>query len=178
MKKLCVFCGASPGKNSSHLELAKQTGRWMAQNQIALVYGGGSTGLMGALADSVLSHKGHVIGVIPHSMVEKELAHKEIQELIKVDTMHQRKFIMSEKADGFLALPGGFGTLDELNEIITWYQLQLHSKPIALLNKTQYFDLFLQFIEYASNEGFISRSHFEMLQIIQNIEEFKWNMSR
>lgn len=176
MKKLCVFCGAKMGNNPLHVELAKSYGVWMASQNIALVYGGGHTGLMGVIADAVLSAGGYVIGVIPETLVKKEMAHQGIQELYEVKTMHERKYLMASKADGFLALPGGFGTLDELNEIITWAQLGDHQKPIAIANKTKYFDLFLDFVQFAQNEGFIQEYLVKQIQVIDEPQEFSWNL--
>lgn len=163
------------GNNSIHVELAKAFGRWMAAHNVALVYGGGHTGLMGVIADAVLAGGGYVIGVIPETLVKKEMAHQGIQELYEVKTMHERKFLMASKADGFLALPGGFGTLDELNEIITWAQLGDHKKPIAIANKTGYFDLFLKFIDFAQQQGFIEASLIRQIQIIDEPADFSWN---
>ncbi len=175
MKKLCVFCGAQMGKNPAHVELTKQFGQWMAKNNIALVYGGGHTGLMGVIADSVLANGGYVIGVIPDFLVKKEMAHSGLQELYEVKSMHERKYLMASKSDGFIALPGGFGTLDELNEIITWAQIGEHKKPVAILNKTRYFDLFIDFVRYAQNEGFIQEKFLKQIQIIDEASEFSWN---
>ena len=175
MKKLCVFCGAQMGNNPVHIELVKQFGVWMAAQNIGLVYGGGHTGLMGGIADSVLSAGGYVIGVIPEMLVQKEMAHQGIQELYEVQTMHERKFLMASKSDGFLALPGGFGTLDELNEMITWAQIGYHQKPIAIANKTKYFDLFLDFARFAQKEGFIQEYVLKQIQVIDEPAEFSWN---
>lgn len=175
MKKLCVFCGAQMGKNKNHIELAKEFGVWMAKNDIALVYGGGHTGLMGVIADSVISAGGYAIGVIPDFLVKKEMAHSGLQELYTVKTMHERKQLMADKSDGFLALPGGFGTLDELNEIITWAQIGEHRKPVAIANKTKYFDHFIEFTNYAQREGFINENFLKQIQIINEPIEFQWN---
>ncbi len=163
------------GSNPVNVELAKNFGQWMASQNIALVYGGGHTGLMGVIADAVLAGGGYVIGVIPEGLVRKEMAHQGIQELYEVKTMHERKYLMADKADGFLALPGGFGTLDELNEIITWAQLGDHKKPIAIANKTRYFDLFLDFVNFAVHQGFIEASLVRQIQVIDEPQDFSWN---
>ena len=128
MKKIAVFCGFHEGDNELFRETAIKTGEILAHNGIGLIYGGGKVGLMGALSQSVLNNKGHVMGVIPSFMVEKELANREVQELIEVSSMHERKQVMSDHADGFLILPGGIGTMDEFFEIFTWRQLGLHQK--------------------------------------------------
>jgi uncharacterized protein (TIGR00730 family) len=128
MKKLCVFCGSADGSSPAYLEMAMNLGKLMAQKEIALVYGGASIGVMGAIADAVLANGGTVIGVIPKTLVDYEIAHKGLTELHVVDDMHQRKKLMYDKSDAFLSLPGGMGTLDEMFEILTWSQLKLHSK--------------------------------------------------
>jgi uncharacterized protein (TIGR00730 family) len=136
MRRICVFCGANTGNRAVYLDAARRLGELLSARGLGLVYGGGHIGLMGVLADAVLRTGGEVIGVIPQAMVEKELAHTGLSELQVVDTMHQRKARMADLADGFAALPGAYGTCDELFEILTWAQLGLHEKPIGLLNST------------------------------------------
>jgi uncharacterized protein (TIGR00730 family) len=154
--RLCVFCGSKSGKNPIYAETSMAVGRVLAERRIGLVYGGGHVGLMGVIADTVLQRGGEVIGVIPRSMVESELAHQRCTELHVVDSMHDRKFLMAEKADAFLAIPGGFGTAEEFFEVVTWRQLKLHNKPIGLLNVAGYFDPWLAWMEHAFAEEFIS----------------------
>jgi uncharacterized protein (TIGR00730 family) len=155
MKTICVYCGSSAGANPLYAKTAAHLGRLLAQNQLNLVYGGGRLGLMGQLADAVLAGGGHVIGVIPESLRQKELAHPALSELKVVQSMHERKAVMAELSDAFLALPGGFGTLDEMMEIITWTQLGFQDKPIGFLNVGGFYDALFQFIHHARDEGFI-----------------------
>lgn len=159
MKHICVFCGSYPGNNPLYMTSARQMGAAIARRGLGLVYGGGHVGLMGAVADGALQAGGRAVGVIPQTLVDKELAHRSLTELRVVTSMHQRKAMMAEIADGFIALPGGFGTLDELFEIITWAQLGFHRKPIGLLNVDNYFDPLLTFINHIAQEGFISPEH-------------------
>jgi hypothetical protein len=155
MNAVCIFCGSNAGTNPAYAQAARETGALLAQRGLTLVYGGGSIGLMGLSADAVLAAGGQVRGVIPDFLDKREVGHKRIQEQIVVGSMHERKQRMADLSDGFLALPGGMGTLDELCEIITWSQLGLHRKPIALLNVAGYFDSFLQFMDRGVAEGFI-----------------------
>ncbi len=155
MKYLCVFCGSSTGGPAIYAESARHFGKAMAARGLGLVYGGGHIGLMGVVADAVLQAGGSAIGVIPRSMVERELAHGRLTELHVVETMHQRKALMAERADAFAALPGGFGTADELFEILTWRQLRLHDKPIGLLNVAGFFDPLLAWMDCTIEEGFL-----------------------
>src|SRR5437764_4679168 len=163
MQRLCVFCGSSPGRRPIHAESARSLGKIMAARGLALVYGGGHVGLMGVLADSVLEAGGSVIGVIPQALVDKELAQAGLTELHVVSTMHQRKALMADLADGFAALPGAFGTADELFEILTWAQLGLHAKPIGLLNVAGYFDPLRAWLDHAVREGFLRSAHRRLL---------------
>src|SRR6516164_2274986 len=148
LKRICVFCGSSVGDRPIYLQAALELGRAIAERRLGLVYGGGHIGLMGVLADAVLSGGGEVIGVIPQALVDRELAHTGVTELRVVETMHQRKALMADLSDGFLALPGGFGTGDELFEILTWAQLGLHAKPIGVLNVGGYFDPLLAWLDH------------------------------
>jgi uncharacterized protein (TIGR00730 family) len=163
MKRICVFCGANPGKGSVYAAAARELGRYLAQNQLELVYGAGNVGLMGILADACLQAGGHVIGVIPTFLKEKEVCHMGLQELIVTDTMHQRKAHMEERSDGFIAMPGGYGTLDELAEILTWAQLGLHTKPIGLLNVEGYFDPLIAYFDSMQDKGFLHPRNREMV---------------
>lgn len=152
---LCVFCGSSPGGRPEYQQAARSLGAAMARRGISLVYGGGSRGLMGDVANAVLEHGGSVVGVITRQLVDKEVAHGHIKDLRIVDTMHERKKMMADLADGFVALPGGYGTLDEFFEIVAWAQLGLHTSPIGLLNTAGFFDRMLEFLEHARAEGFL-----------------------
>lgn len=158
MKSLAVFCGSSNGHAPLYVRHARELGRALALRDITLVYGGGCIGLMGQLADAALLAGGKVVGVIPKSLLEREVAHLSLTELIVTETMHERKSIMADRAQGFIALPGGFGTLDELFEILTWAQLGIHTRPIALLNSGGFFDQLLGWINHVANSGFI-RQH-------------------
>jgi uncharacterized protein (TIGR00730 family) len=140
MKSLCVFCGSSFGNDPSFLDAAKELGRALAYEKITLVYGGANVGLMGSIADATLESGGRVIGVLPKFLQEKELAHKGLTDLVLCDSMHERKTKMYEISESFLALPGGFGTLEELSEVLTWQQLGLHRRPIGVLNVNGYYD--------------------------------------
>lgn len=163
IKSLCVFCGANPGNSPIYAEAATALGRLMAKNKIRLVYGGGNVGLMGTIADAVLAGGGQVIGVIPESLVAKEVAHRGVTELKVVKTMHERKQLMCNESDAFVAMAGGFGTLDEICEILTWNQLGIIAKPTALLNVNGYFDPFVKFLGSCVKEGFIKEPHRQML---------------
>jgi uncharacterized protein (TIGR00730 family) len=165
MRRLCVFCGSSAGGRPLYADSARRLGEVMASLGVGLVYGGGHIGLMGVLADAVLAGGGQVFGVIPQSMVERELAHAGVTELHVVQTMHQRKAKMADLADAFAALPGGFGTADEFFEILTWGQLGLHAKPMGLLNVGGFFDPLLAWIDRAVAEGFLRPEHRGLLQV-------------
>ena len=158
-KKICVFCGSNPGSQAVYGEATEDLGRLLAREKITLVYGGSKVGLMGRLADAVLAAGGEVIGVIPYSMIPKEIAHAGLTNLRIVDSMHQRKALMAELADGFVALPGGFGTFEEFCEILTWAQLGLHRKPCGILNVNGYYDHLLGLLDHAVNEKFIRPAH-------------------
>jgi len=173
MKSIAVFCGANFGNNPVYQTKAQQLGKLLAEQNMQLVFGGGKVGLMGAIADSVLQHGGKVIGVIPQSLVEREVAHAALTELHVVQTMHERKALMARLAEGFIALPGGFGTLDEVCEIITWNQLGILAKPVAFYNVNNYFDKFIQLIDGGVAEGFIREEHRTNL-IIEDEPEPLW----
>lgn len=155
MKRICVFCGSNPGRDSRFSAAADDLGRRIAQRGFGLVFGGGRVGLMGALADAALAAGGEVVGVIPDALMRAELAHEGLTDLRVVGSMHERKALMERLSDAFVALPGGFGTLDEFCEILTWSQLGIHSKPCSILNVGGYFDPFLKFVDGAVQAGFI-----------------------
>jgi uncharacterized protein (TIGR00730 family) len=166
MNSVAVFCGSSKGNHPLYVQLANDLGVLLAQRSITLVYGAGNIGLMGAVADGALKNGGHVIGSIPHFIKEKEVCHTGLSELFAVDTMHERKQIMAEKSEGFIILPGGFGTLDELFEILTWKQLKLHAFPIGILNWNGYYDHLIAHIEHMIQEGFV-KPQFRKLFIVE-----------
>ncbi|HEY5930652.1 MAG TPA: TIGR00730 family Rossman fold protein [Burkholderiales bacterium] len=155
LKRICVFCGANTGLRPAFANAARELGSLMAARGIGLVYGGGNVGLMGVIADAMLDAGSEVIGVIPASLVAKEIAHRGVTELRIVQTMHERKALMSELSDAFIAMPGGFGTLDEFFEILTWSQLGFHDKPCGLLNVAGYYDGLLRMMDHAVVEGFL-----------------------
>src|SRR5215470_4174601 len=163
MRRICVFAGSNPGVRQEYRGAARALGQEMLARGLGLVYGGASVGLMGVLADAVLAGGGEVIGVIPRGLFRREVAHEGLTELHEVASMHERKALMADLADGFIALPGGFGTFDELFEIITWAQLGLHNKPIGLLNVADYFAPLLAFVAHATAEGFIPPIHTRLL---------------
>lgn len=163
MQRICVYCGANPGAHPAYADMARALAAELVKRNLALVYGGGNVGLMGIIADSVLAAGGQVVGVIPRKLVEKEVAHLDLTEQHIVETMHQRKAWMANISDGFIALPGGFGTLDELFEILTWAQLGFHDKPCGLLDVRHYYAPLLKFLHHAQDEGFIKAPHRQML---------------
>lgn len=164
-KAVCVFCGSQPGSRAEYVAAARETARLLAQAGIELVYGGGHVGLMGALADAALAHGGRVVGIIPQHLMRPEVAHQRLTELIVVGSMHARKQTMAMRSDAFIVLPGGFGTLEEMFEMVTWLQLRLQDKPVLLLNVAGYFDSLLQFLEHAVGEGLIRREHQDLLLV-------------
>jgi uncharacterized protein (TIGR00730 family) len=163
MKSIVVFCGSGGGKNSGYSELAYEVGKTLAGNGIRVIYGGAKIGLMGAVADGAISSGGDVIGVLPHFLGSKEIAHENLSELIMVGTMHERKLKMHELSDGVIALPGGFGTMEELFEMLTWAQLGLHQKPIGLLNFNGFYNPLITLADKMKEEGFLRPSYREML---------------
>jgi uncharacterized protein (TIGR00730 family) len=162
---LCVYCGSRPGMQPEHEAAARQVGELIGRRGWQLVYGGGNAGLMGSVANATLSAGGSVIGVIPHSLMERELGHPGLSELHVVDTMHQRKQMMAERADAFLALSGGIGTFEELFEVWTWRQLGYHDKPVGLLNVAGYYDALLDFLGRATEQGFVPMAQRRLLQV-------------
>ncbi|MDJ0759227.1 MAG: TIGR00730 family Rossman fold protein [Woeseiaceae bacterium] len=163
MRRICVYCGSNRGAQLAYVDAAERLAAVLVDNDIELVYGGASAGIMGAIADTVLALGGRVHGVLPRSITHKELAHSGLTHLHTVDTMHERKALMADLSDGFVALPGGFGTLEEIIEIVTWGQLQFHDKPCGLLNVDGYFDHLLAFLSHAEREGFIRAENRRML---------------
>ncbi len=165
MKKICVYCGSNLGKSLAYLETAVKLGELLVKRNITLVYGGASIGIMGAVADTVLAGGGEVIGVIPKALVEKEVSHKGLTELKVVDSMHERKAAMLDLSDGFIALPGGLGTLEELFEVLTWSQLGLHSRPCGIINVEGFFDHLIEFLDHAVGQKYIKGAHRDMLLV-------------
>jgi uncharacterized protein (TIGR00730 family) len=180
MKRIGVFCGSRSGTRPEYTQAAQQLGTVIAQQGYELVYGGAHVGLMGILANSALEAGGRVIGVIPQKLVDVEIAHRGLSELHIVNTMHERKAMMAERSDAFIALPGGFGTLEELFEIITWGQLGLHHKPFGILNIAGYYDGLISFFNYANEEGFIHQRERDIIYsdtkvegLITQLEQYK-----
>jgi uncharacterized protein (TIGR00730 family) len=171
MKRVTVFCGSSSGKDAVYEKQARLLGEALAKQEIELVYGGAKVGLMGAVANGVLSNGGKVIGVLPRFLMKKEIAHESLTELIIVDSMHERKTKMSELCDGVIALPGGFGTLEELFEILTWAQLGLHQKPVAILNVDGFYDSLLACIQTMVQKGFLKEMNHKMLLVNKDITD-------
>jgi uncharacterized protein (TIGR00730 family) len=167
MRRLCVFCGSSEGRDPAYLQAARALGETLAVDGIGLVYGGASVGLMGALADAALSAGGDVTGVMPRALVEKEIAHNRLSDLRVVGSMHERKALMAELSDGFVALPGGIGTFEELFEMWTWAQLGHHTKPCALLNVRGFYDGLIAFLDQVAERGFMKGVHRAMLIVGQ-----------
>ena len=163
MKSICVFCGSNDGDRPAYTEAASELGVAIARRGLTLIYGGAHVGLMGALADAALQAGGTVIGVMPMALVEKEIAHFGLTELREVGSMHERKALMADLSDGFVALPGGAGTLEEIFEIWTWGQLGHHDKPVGFLNVEAYFDRLLTFLDHQTEERFMRREHRDML---------------
>lgn len=165
IRTVCVYCGASPGRRAAYSDAARALAAALVERGIGLVYGGGRVGLMGAIADAVLGAGGHVTGVIPRALATKEVAHDALSELIVTESMHTRKTIMADRADVFIALPGGIGTLEELFEVWTWSQLGFHQKPCGVLNVGGYFDGLIGFIDHAVNEQYLRPSHRDILLV-------------
>lgn len=171
IQRICVYCGSSPGKRDVFVEAAKTLGAELAKRKIEIIYGGGRRGLMGALADAALAAGGRVVGIIPQSLVDAEIAHRGLSELHVVHTMHERKAEMTRRAGAFLILPGAWGTLDELCEALTWAQLGIHRKPCGLWNVDGYYDAFLQFLAHAVDEQFLKAEDRDLLLVSQTLEE-------
>jgi uncharacterized protein (TIGR00730 family) len=163
MRRICVFCGSNAGARSEYAEAAFALAAVLVEHKLGIVYGGGNVGLMGVLADAALGRGGEVIGVIPRKLVDKEVAHRGVTELRIVETMHERKALMNDLSDAFIALPGGFGTLDEFFEVLTWSQLGFHGKPCALLNVAGYYDRMLAMLDHAVTERLLRPVHRELV---------------
>lgn len=164
-KAICVYCGANPGASPRYADAARALGRALVEDNIALVYGGGNVGLMGIIADEVLRLGGDVTGVIPTALMEREVGHMGLTRQFIVKDMHERKAMMAKLADGFIAMPGGMGTLEELFEMLTWSQLGIHAKPVGLLNVDGFYDSLMGFIGHASGEGFIRPQHAALMMV-------------
>jgi hypothetical protein len=171
MKRVCVFCGSSPGRSPEHLEAARTVGRTLAKRGLGVVYGGGSVGLMGAVADAALAAGGEVVGVIPRALQLRELAHGGLTTLLVVSSMHERKARMAELADAFMALPGGLGTLEEFAEVLTWAQLGLHARPCGLLNVGGYYEPLIAFFDRAVAQGFVRPEHRKLMVVAKEMDE-------
>jgi uncharacterized protein (TIGR00730 family) len=170
VKRVCVFSGSSPGADLAYRAAARDLGSRLAERGVDVVYGGASVGLMGAVADAAMEAGGHVIGVIPRSLVDREVAHPALGDLRVVETMHERKALMAELSDAFVALPGGVGTLEELFEVYTWNQLGLHAKPLGLFNVRGYFDGLVRFLDHAVAERFVTPKHRAMLLVDEDLD--------
>jgi hypothetical protein len=163
LRSVCVFCGSQPGCLPGYEAAARELARVLVAHDVGLVYGGGHVGMMGALADAMLARGGRVVGVIPQHLMRPEVAHRDLTELIVVDTMHQRKRIMADRSDAFIVLPGGYGTLEEMFEMVTWLQLRLQAKPVGIVNVEGYFDALLRFLQHGADQGFIRRDDWDLL---------------
>lgn len=180
LKNICVFCGSSDGNDTKITAAAIELAQLFVQRDISLVYGAAKIGIMGTLAEHMLKSKGNVIGIIPQFLKKKEVVHLGLSELVTTENMHDRKLLMQQRSDGFIAMPGGFGTLEELFEIITWLQLGLHAKPIGLLNTNGFYDALLELIENMVRRGFLSMENYELLLVdsspeglLKKMENFK-----
>ena len=178
IKRVCVYCGSAYGARDAYRDGARRLGGLLAERGIELVYGGGHVGLMGTVADGALAAGGHVIGVIPRALMDRELGHTGIQDLRVVADMHERKTMMADLADAFVAMPGGWGTLEELTEMLTWLQLGIHAKPIGLLNLEGYFDGFLTFAENMVAEQFVRPEHRALLNVEADPEALLERLTR
>lgn len=179
-RRICVFCGSNSGREPAYATAAIELGQLFAELEITLIYGGACVGLMGAVADAVLSSGGNAIGVMPEALIEKEVAHKDLTELHVVSSMHERKALMADLSEAFVALPGGFGTVEELCEILTWGQLGMHQKPVGLLNINGYYDSLLEYFDRATTDLFIHPAHRELVledrvprEILSKFEDYQ-----
>ena len=175
MERICVYCGSSSGSTPRHLDAAHRLGQTLARRKLGLIYGGARVGLMGRVADAALEEGGEVTGIIPRAFASR-VAHEGLTKLHVVDTMHVRKNLMFEMADAFIALPGGFGTLEEILEILTWAQIGIHSKPCGIINVDGYFDSFLSFLDNTVSSGFVKPEHRRMLLVAETPEEMLQQM--
>lgn len=177
-RRVAVYCGSSGGVGNQFLDAARETGTYLAERGIDVVYGGGRVGMMGAVANAALAAGGKVYGVIPEKLKTREIAHDGLTELFVVDGMHPRKTMMASMADAFIALPGGWGTLEEIFEVVTWTQLNYHKKPVGLLNIRGYYDHLVAFLDHAAAEGFIRPVHRPLLSSADTLEELLDRMSK
>ena len=171
MKRIAVYCGSNKGARPEYTAAAEQLGALIAREKIELVYGGGCVGLMGTVADAALKNGGHVIGVIPEKLVIKEVVHEKLPDLRVVKTMHERKALMAELSDGFIALPGGYGTFEEFFEVLAWSQLGWHRKPFGLLNIAGFYNHLMAFLDHTAQEGFIRPQHRELVLVENSVEK-------
>lgn len=171
MEAVCVYCGSKAGRRAVYPEAARALGRRLADRNLTLVFGGAGMGMMGTIADAVLEGGGRAIGIVPEDLTRREIPHGDLTELHLVESMHERKARMERRADGFAALPGGLGTLEEISEILTWAQLDLHQKPCGLLNVHGYFDRLIDYLDHAVEEGFIDPSHRNLLIVAQDPDD-------
>jgi uncharacterized protein (TIGR00730 family) len=178
MKRIAVFCGSQKGARPEYAAAAERLGELLAREKIELVYGGGMVGLMGIVADAALKNGGHVIGVIPQSLVIKEVVHEKLPDLRVVKNMHERKALMAELADGFIALPGGYGTYEEFCEVLAWSQLGYHQKPFGLLDVAGFYRGLLEFFDHAMREGFIRPKHRELVMVEDDAEKLLKRLKR
>jgi uncharacterized protein (TIGR00730 family) len=168
VNRICVFCGSAEGNDPAILDEARTLGRLLAENGIGLVYGGAGIGVMGVLANACLDAGGDVTGIIPRTLMRKEVAHRELTKLIVVEDMHQRKALMADLSDAFIALPGGFGTFEEIFEMVTWRQIRIHTKPLVLVNTNGFYDGLNAFVTHATNTGFIRETNLERLPLAED----------
>ncbi|PIE61809.1 MAG: TIGR00730 family Rossman fold protein [Desulfobacterales bacterium] len=180
MKRICIYCGSSQGSHPGYKAAARELGRIMLEKNIGLVYGGAQVGIMGEIADAILGGGGEAIGIIPKSLADRRIYHTGLTELIIVNSMHERKAMMAERSDGFIALPGGLGTLEEIFEVVTWAQLGFHDKPCALLNALGYYDHLSTFLDHALDQGFINQASRNIfiteanpIRLIERFESYK-----
>ncbi|NHZ86610.1 MAG: TIGR00730 family Rossman fold protein [Planctomycetia bacterium] len=180
MKRLCVFCGSSRGTTKIYVDAARKLGKTLVKNNIGLVYGGGDVGLMGEIAHTVVDEGGEVIGVIPKALFDKEVAYTTLPDLRVVNSMHERKSLMVELSDGFIAMPGGLGTIEEFFEVLTWTQLGIHEKPCGILNVDGYFDHLIEFLNHTVSQKFVNKVHQSMIlikndpvELIKSFESYK-----
>lgn len=171
MRKICVFCGSKLGVSPEYANAAREFGAALLRNNIGLVYGGASAGLMGVIASELIDNKGHVTGVMPEPLMEREKPQQQLSELIFVNSLSERKAMMAELSVGFVAFPGGFGTLDELFEVLTWAQVGEHNKPCLLLNIEGYYDSLLSFLDTAVEQGFLKQKHRDYLTVVSSVDE-------
>jgi uncharacterized protein (TIGR00730 family) len=170
MRRICVFCGSNSAGQPEYLQAARELGRVLVENNTGLVYGGASVGAMGAIADAVLDLGGDVIGVMPQALIDKEIANTRLSDLRVVDSMHQRKALMAELSDAFIALPGGLGTFEEFFEVVTWAQLEMHHKPCGLLNVCSYYDGLIAFLDHAVRERLVRQEHRDIILVDESPE--------